>query len=141
MEAPVPASALIHSATLVSAGVFILLRFAPMLELSSFFNTFGILIGATTAMYGGVTAAFQTDVKKILAFSTISHCGFLIVTTTFFNPNIALYYLYIHGFAKATVFLCFGNVIRFNKNGQDYRRMGGFFKYLPFECLISLLCL
>jgi NADH:ubiquinone oxidoreductase subunit 5 (subunit L)/multisubunit Na+/H+ antiporter MnhA subunit len=84
MEAPVPASALIHSATLVSAGLFLLLRFSPIFELSNYIIFVIGFMGALTGLYGGLTAMFQSDIKRILAYSTISHCGFLMVSFFFF---------------------------------------------------------
>jgi NADH:ubiquinone oxidoreductase subunit 5 (subunit L)/multisubunit Na+/H+ antiporter MnhA subunit len=137
MEAPVPASALIHSATLVSAGIFLLLRFSPLFELSSFsFYIIG-LIGSITAFYGGFSSMFQSDTKKILAYSTISHCGFLMVVYTTGVIEYVLVYLYIHGFFKAAVFMCVGNVNRLSKNNQDFKRMGMYYKYLPFDCYLT----
>lgn len=133
MEAPVPASALIHSATLVSAGIYLVLRFYPILEFSFFSNFILIFIGSITAFLGGFVAASQTDLKKILAYSTISHCGFLIYLCSFGNFKYVLIYLFIHGLFKAISFLCIGNIIRFSKNYQDIRRMGFFYKYLPLE--------
>jgi NADH:ubiquinone oxidoreductase subunit 5 (subunit L)/multisubunit Na+/H+ antiporter MnhA subunit len=141
MEAPVPASALIHSATLVSAGVFLLLRLAPLFELSTYAYYVIPLIGSFTAFFGGLCAAYQSDIKRILAYSTISHCGFLMVCYTTHVAEYTILYLYIHGFFKASVFLCAGNIIRFSRNYQDFRRMGGFWKYLPFECFASFVCL
>jgi len=132
MEAPVPASALIHSATLVSAGVFILLRFACFFENSLFLLNIIYFVGSITALYGGVVAAFQTDCKKLLAYSTISHCGFLMVLCTTFCVEYVILYLYVHGFFKASTFLSVGNILRFSRT-QDYRRMGMFVKYLPFD--------
>ena len=133
MEAPVPASALIHSATLVSAGIYLILRFYIILEFSFFSNFILIFIGSITAFLGGFVAASQTDLKKILAYSTISHCGFLVYLCSFGNFKYVLIYLFIHGLFKAISFLCIGNIIRFSKNYQDIRRMGFFFKYLPLE--------
>jgi len=126
MEAPVPASALIHSATLVSAGVFLLLRLSPLFELSYYAYVVIPTIGAFTAFFGGLCAAYQSDIKRILAYSTISHCGFLMVCYSTYVPEYTILYLYIHGFFKAAVFLCAGNIIRFSRNYQDFRRMGGF---------------
>lgn len=134
MEAPVPASALIHSATLVSAGLFLLLRFNNLFELSNYTIFLVGLISALTSLYGGLSAMFQSDIKRILAYSTISHCGFLIVSFFFFSTEVTIFYLYVHGFFKAGVFLCVGNVIRFSNSYQDFRRMGGFAKYLPSDC-------
>ena len=141
MEAPVPASALIHSATLVSAGVFLLLRLTPLFELSYYAYTVIPIVGSFTAFFGGLCAAYQSDIKRILAYSTISHCGFLMVCYSTYVPEFTILYLYIHGFFKASVFLCAGNIIRFSRNYQDFRRMGGYWKYLPFECFCSFLCL
>jgi NADH:ubiquinone oxidoreductase subunit 5 (subunit L)/multisubunit Na+/H+ antiporter MnhA subunit len=132
MEAPVPASALIHSATLVSAGIFILLRFSVIFENSCLLLSIIFIVGATTAAYGGIVAAFQTDCKKLLAYSTISHCGFLMVLCTTFCFEYVMLYLYVHGFFKASTFLSVGNILRFGRT-QDYRRMGMFSKYLVFD--------
>lgn len=139
MEAPVPASALIHSATLVSAGVFLLLRFSFLFELSPIILYWILLISSITAALGGIGACFQSDVKRILAYSTISHCGFLIFLSCCFNLEIVLLYLCVHGFFKALVFMCVGNVIRFARNYQDFRYMGGFAKFLPFEASMTLI--
>lgn len=141
MEAPVPASALIHSATLVSAGVYLLLRFSPVFELSTYAHNIVLAVGAVTAFFGGVSAAYQSDVKRILAYSTISHCGFMMVCFCTSSVEYTLLYLYVHGFFKAAIFLCMGNVIRFSRNYQDFRKMGGFYKVLPLECVVSALCL
>ncbi len=141
MEAPVPASALIHSATLVSAGVFILLRLSPLFEFSLYSYYIVPIIGSFTAFFGGLCSVYQSDIKKILAYSTISHCGFLMVCYSTYIPEYTILYLYIHGFFKAAVFLCVGNIIRFSRNYQDFRKMGGFWKYLPFECFSSFVCL
>ena len=141
MEAPVPASALIHSATLVSAGVFILLRLTPLFEYSYFVFFITPIVGSFTAFFGGLCSTYQSDIKKILAYSTISHCGFLMVCYSTFIPEYTILYLYIHGFFKAAVFLCVGNIIRFSRNYQDFRRMGSFWKVLPFECICSFICL
>ncbi len=141
MEAPVPASALIHSATLVSAGIYLLLRFNNLFDHSSFAYFLIALIGSFTALYGGLTSMFQSDVKRILAYSTISHCGFLMVMYTTGVLEYVVLYLYIHGFFKAATFLCVGNIIRFSRNIQDYKRMGFFYKFLPFEAFSCFICL
>lgn len=141
MEAPAPASALIHSATLVSAGVFLVLRFAPLFELSLYAYSVLAVVGSFTAFFGGCCAMYQSDIKRILAYSTISHCGFLMVTCVTRIPELTIFYLYVHGFFKAAVFLCVGNIIRFSQNYQDFKKMGGFWKYLPFECICSFICL
>ena len=141
MEAPVPASSLIHSATLVSAGIFLILRFYPIFEYSYYSFILLPIVGSLTAAYGGLVASFQSDTKRILAYSTISHCGFLMLLCSFNLNEFVVLYLYVHGFFKAAVFMCIGNVIRISKNYQDFRRMGLYYKYLPFECFCSFICL
>lgn len=141
MEAPVPASALIHSATLVSAGIYLVLRFYPILELSQLFYIILPATGAITAFIGGAIAVFQTDLKKILAYSTISHCGFLMFLASFGAFKFVLLYLFVHGFFKASAFLCVGNIIHHIKNYQDLRRAGSVYKFLPIEFFFLIFCL
>jgi len=133
MEAPVPASSLIHSATLVSAGVYLILRFNFIFDSTQYSKFIIPVIGSLTAAYGGVCAAAQSDIKKTLAYSTISHCGFLMVLCATEMNEFTILYLYVHGFFKAGVFMCVGNVLRITRGYQDTRRMGGLLKYLPFE--------
>jgi len=133
MEAPAPASALIHSATLVSAGIFLLLRLSPVWSQSSlpiFIPGVNILIkdliivwGSITAAYGGLVAAKQTDLKKILAYSTISHCGYMMVLVGCGDLNKVIFYFYVHGLFKALLFLATGNIMR-HFQSQDFRKMG-----------------
>jgi len=141
MEAPVPASALIHSATLVSAGVYLLLRFTPMFELSEYSLSVVAIVGSVTAFYGGFTSMFQSDAKRILAYSTISHCGFLMVIYSTGVIEYTILYLYVHGFFKAATFLCVGNIIRFSRNTQDFKRMGGYAKFLPADTILTFVCM
>lgn len=133
MEAPVPASSLIHSATLVSAGVYLILRFNFIFDVTQYSKFIIPIVGSLTAAYGGVCAAAQSDIKKTLAYSTISHCGFLMVLCATEMNEFTILYLYVHGFFKAGVFMCVGNVLRITRGYQDTRRMGGLIKYLPFE--------
>ena len=138
MEAPVPASSLIHSATLVSAGVYLILRFNFIFDSTEFSKFLIPIVGSLTAAYGGVCASAQSDIKKTLAYSTISHCGFLMVLCSTEMNEFTILYLYVHGFFKAGVFMCVGNVLRVCRGYQDTRRMGGLVKYLPFEyfCIV-----
>lgn len=133
MEAPVPASSLIHSATLVSAGVYMILRFNFIFDATEYSKLIIPVVGSFTAAYGGVCAAAQSDIKKTLAYSTISHCGFLMVLCATEMNEFTILYLYVHGFFKAGVFMCVGNVLRITRGYQDTRRMGGLLKQLPFE--------
>lgn len=139
MEAPIPASALIHSATLVSAGVYLLLRFQFML-IDSFSIVFVGLLGSITAVYGSIVSSSQTDAKKLLAYSTISHCGFLFVTIYLLNVELTLLYLYLHGLFKALTFFCVGNLVKVAKGHQDTRKMGQFMNLLPIESILLIMC-
>jgi len=141
MEAPVPASALIHSATLVSAGIYLLLRYNFLFSYSSFCSNFFLITCSFTAFFGAFISSFQTDVKKILAYSTISHCGFLMTSIYFCNSYITIMYLYGHGFYKSLSFMCAGNLIQSSSNYQDFRRMGAFNKYYVFEFFFLFICI
>lgn len=138
MEAPVPASSLIHSATLVSAGIYILVRFNILINVYSW-NNFLINLGALTAVYGGIVAASQTDMKKLLAYSTMSHCGFLMVLVAFSNFFILIVYLFLHGLFKASTFFCSGSFIRVYGT-QDTRIMGGAQRIFLLDSILLLLC-
>ena len=130
MDAPVPASALIHSATLVSAGVYLLLRFNFLFVWGGLTTTI-ILLGAVTSAYGGVVASTQTNLKKALAYSTISHCGFLFVAAGLGGVSTTLCYLFLHGFFKALSFICAGEAIRTANGYQDINKSGGLFFSAP----------
>jgi NADH-quinone oxidoreductase subunit L len=138
MEAPVPASALIHSATLVSAGVYLLLRFTPLIVLTNFQNIV-LFIGSVTAAYGGLVSSSQTDMKKLLAYSTISHCGFLFVTIGTEVYLASLIYLFLHGLFKAATFFCAGSFIRV-AGSQDTRNMGSLNRILPVDTAFLIIC-
>jgi NADH:ubiquinone oxidoreductase subunit 5 (subunit L)/multisubunit Na+/H+ antiporter MnhA subunit len=133
MEAPVPASSLIHSATLVSAGVYLVLRFNHIFDSTQYGRFIIPIVGSLTAAYGGLCASAQSDIKKTLAYSTISHCGFLMVLCATEMNEFTILYLYVHGFFKAGIFMCVGNVLRITRGYQDSRRMGGLLKHLPYE--------
>lgn len=141
MEAPAPASALIHSATLVSAGIYLVLRFSYILELTYYVNNIILLFGSITAAYGAITSAYQTDLKKILAYSTISHCGFMMVCAILKYTELTIFYLFVHGCFKAAGFMCVGNIIHNCNNVQDLRKMGNLYKKMPFEFYVLTLCL
>lgn len=123
MEAPAPASALIHSATLVSAGIYLLVRINNFFFCEIYWTlVFGW--GSLTALYGSIVAGAQTDFKKLLAYSTISHCGVLISITTLNNNVLLFYYLIGHGFYKSISFFCAGNIINSHGGYQDIRKHG-----------------
>lgn len=141
MDAPVPASALIHSATLVSAGVYLLCRMGLLLQLSLVSSDILIFIGSLTAAYGSITSFFQSDMKKILAYSTISNCGYMVVLCATYNYAYVISYLYVHGLFKAILFMCIGNLIRVNMTTQDIRHSGGLSYSTIFEEVVSVFCL
>lgn len=138
MEAPVPASALIHSATLVSAGIYLLLRFTPLVSLNHLQSVI-LLIGSLTAAYGGLVSASQTDMKKLLAYSTISHCGFLFITIGCEIYFAVVIYLFLHGLFKASTFFCAGSFIRV-AGSQDTRQMGALSRLLPVDTVFLIIC-
>jgi NADH-quinone oxidoreductase subunit L len=137
MEAPVPASSLIHSATLVSAGIYLLLKFQIIYTITNLTNLI-VLLGSVTAGYGGVVAASQSDVKKLLAYSTISHCGFIVTTVGLNNFIVTTVYLYLHGLFKAVTFFCAGSLIKYN-NTQDTRMMG-MIKFQILNIIFLIIC-
>lgn len=145
MEAPAPASALIHSATLVSAGIFLLARLSPVWDKTSIWfglfsvevKSFILIWGAITAAYGGLISAKQTDLKRILAYSTISHCGYMMVLVGCGYTDALLLYFYIHGLYKALLFLVTGNIMRVYQT-QDFRKMGGAWHTLPLETVTCI---
>ena len=138
MEAPVPASALIHSATLVSAGVYLLMRFTPLITINNL-QLLALIVGSVTAAYGGVVSASQTDMKKLLAYSTISHCGFLFVTIGTEIYTTSVIYLFLHGLFKALTFFCAGSFIRV-AGSQDTRNMGGLSRVIPVDTVFLIIC-
>ena len=138
MEAPVPASSLIHSATLVSAGVFLLLKFNFLFQVTGL-EKYIFLLGALSCAYGGVVALVQTDMKKLLAYSTMSHCGFLYICVYLNNIYLVSVYLILHGIFKAATFYCVGTFIRVFKT-QDSRLMGSASRLLFFETMLLILC-
>lgn len=137
MEAPVPASALIHSATLVSAGIFLICKFNPLYV---YFDHNQILsfVGALTAAYGGVVASAQTDMKKLLAYSTMSHSGFLWILAVNGYMEVTIIYLFLHGLFKATTFYSVGSFIKFYGT-QDTRLMGSGATYLLGDSVMLIL--
>lgn len=129
MEAPTPASALIHSSTLVVAGVFLILRFSILFEFAILTNYYLILLGALTLSFGAITATFQNDIKKLVAYSTISQIGYLICGCGFCCYEEVLIYLIIHALNKAFLFVLVGYVVHFFSGNTDMRQMGGAYLY------------
>lgn len=131
MEGPTPVSALIHAATMVTAGVFLIIRLNIFFEESYEILFLMALIGSITAFFGSFTAIFQYDIKKIIAYSTCSQLGYMVVACSFSSYNLALFHLINHGFFKALLFLSAGVIIHNFNHEQDLRKMGGLFYFLP----------
>ena len=129
MEAPTPASALIHSSTLVVAGVFLVIRFSILFEFTLFTNYFLILLGALTLSFGAITAVFQNDIKKLVAYSTISQIGYLVCGCGFCCYEEVLIYLIVHALNKAFLFVLVGYTVHFFNANTDMRQMGGAYAY------------
>jgi NADH-quinone oxidoreductase subunit L len=131
MEGPTPVSALIHAATMVTAGIFLLLRCSPIIEYSSIVLSLLIIIGSLTAIFGATTACFQNDIKKIVAFSTCSQLGYMVFSCGLSNYNGAFFHLSTHAFFKALLFLTCGSIIHYLLGEQDIRKMGNLINYFP----------
>ena len=132
MEGPTPVSALIHAATLVTAGLYLLIRSSPLLEFSSTALLIITLVGATTAFFAATCGLVQNDLKRIIAFSTISQLGYMVMAVGLSQYNVALMHVVNHAFFKALLFLGAGAVIHSFADQQDVRKLGGLIKFLPF---------
>lgn len=132
MEGPTPVSALIHAATMVTAGVFVLIRLSSILEYSTNILIIIIVVGALTAFFAGTVGIFQNDLKRVIAYSTCSQLGYMVVSCGLSNYSIALFHLMNHAFFKALLFLSAGAVIHAVLDEQDMRKMGGLIQILPY---------
>ncbi|MBI3344285.1 MAG: NADH-quinone oxidoreductase subunit L [Gammaproteobacteria bacterium] len=131
MEGPTPISALIHAATMVTAGIFMVARMSPLFELSETALSFVLVIGAITALFMGLLGIVQNDIKRVVAYSTLSHLGYMTVALGASAYAGAIFHLMTHAFFKALLFLAAGSVIIAMHHEQDIRTMGGLKKYLP----------
>ena len=131
MEGPTPISALIHAATMVTAGIFMVARMSPLFELSSTALSFVLVIGATTALFTGLIGIVQNDIKRVIAYSTLSQLGYMTVALGVSMYSGAVFHLMTHAFFKALLFLGAGSVIIAMHHEQDRRYMGGLRKYMP----------
>ena len=132
MEGPTPVSALIHAATMVTAGVFMVARLSPLFELAPAAQAFVIVIGATTALFAATVGLVQNDIKRIVAYSTCSQLGYMFVAMGVGAYSVGMYHLFTHAFFKALLFLGAGSVIKAMHHEQDIRMMGGLKDRIPF---------
>ncbi|MCG9077609.1 NADH-quinone oxidoreductase subunit L [Laribacter hongkongensis] len=139
MEGPTPISALIHAATMVTAGIFMVSRMSPLFELSDTALSFVLVIGSITALFMGFLGIVQNDIKRVVAYSTLSQLGYMTVALGVSAYNVAVFHLMTHAFFKALLFLAAGSVIMGMHHDQDMRNMGGLRKYMPITWLTSLL--
>jgi NADH-quinone oxidoreductase subunit L len=139
MEGPTPISALIHAATMVTAGIFMVARMSPLFELSETALNFILVIGAITALFMGFMGIIQNDIKRIVAYSTLSQLGYMTVALGASAYSVAVFHLMTHAFFKALLFLAAGSVIMGVHHNQDIRWMGGLRKYMPITWITSLL--
>ena len=139
MEGPTPISALIHAATMVTAGIFMVARMSPLFELSDTALNFILVIGAITALFMGFLGIIQNDIKRVVAYSTLSQLGYMTVALGASAYSVAVFHLMTHAFFKALLFLGAGSVIIGMHHNQDIRWMGGVRKYMPITWITSLL--
>ncbi len=139
MEGPTPISALIHAATMVTAGIFMVARMSPLFELSDVALSFVLVIGAITALFMGFLGIIQNDIKRVVAYSTLSQLGYMTVALGASAYSVAVFHLMTHAFFKALLFLAAGSVIMGMHHDQDIRNMGGLRKYMPITWITALL--
>ncbi|MYM40865.1 NADH-quinone oxidoreductase subunit L [Duganella qianjiadongensis] len=139
MEGPTPISALIHAATMVTAGIFMVTRMSPLFELSDTALSFILVIGSITALFMGFLGIIQNDIKRVVAYSTLSQLGYMTVALGASAYSVAVFHLMTHAFFKALLFLGAGSVIIGMHHDQDIRNMGGLRKYMPITWITSLL--
>ena len=144
MEGPTPISALIHAATMVTAGIFMVARMSPLYELSEVALSLILLVGALTAFFMGLLGLVQHDIKRVVAYSTLSQLGYMTVALGASAYSVAIFHLVTHAFFKALLFLAAGSVIIALHHEQDMRKMGGLYRYMPitwFTALVGSLAL
>jgi NADH-ubiquinone oxidoreductase chain 5 len=139
MEGPTPVSALIHAATMVTAGVYLLMRSSPLLEYSSTLLLLCLWLGAITTVFSSLVGLFQQDIKKVIAYSTMSQLGMMVIAVGLSSYNIALFHLINHAFYKGLLFLGAGAVIHAVADNQDFRKYGGLISFLPLSYSVMLI--
>jgi NADH-ubiquinone oxidoreductase chain 5 len=139
MEGPTPVSALIHAATMVTAGVYLLMRASPLIEYSSTVLIISLWLGAITTVFSSLIGLFQQDIKKVIAYSTMSQLGMMVIAVGLSSYNVALFHLVNHAFYKGLLFLGAGAVIHAVFDNQDFRRYGGLIFFLPLTYSVMLI--
>jgi len=139
MEGPTPVSALIHAATMVTAGVYLLMRSSPLIEYSNTVLVLCLWLGAITTIFSSLIGLFQQDIKKVIAYSTMSQLGMMVIAVGLSSYNIALFHLVNHAFYKALLFLGAGAVIHAVADNQDFRKYGGLRAFLPLTYSVMLI--
>jgi len=139
MEGPTPVSALIHAATMVTAGVYLLIRSSPLIEYSSTVLLLCLWVGAITTVFSSLIGLFQQDIKKVIAYSTMSQLGMMVIAVGLSSYNVALFHLINHAFYKALLFLGAGSVIHAVGDNQDFRKYGGLRAFLPLTYSVMLI--
>ena len=139
MEGPTPVSALIHAATMVTAGVFLLVRCSPLIEFSETALVIITVIGAMTAFFAATVGLVQNDIKKVIAYSTCSQLGYMVFACGISNYNVSVFHLANHAFFKALLFLSAGSVIHALADEQDMRKMGGVIKLVPYTYVMMFI--
>jgi len=139
MEGPTPVSALIHAATMVTAGVYLLMRSSPLLEYSSTILLACLWLGAITTVFSSLVGLFQQDIKKVIAYSTMSQLGMMVIAVGLSSYNLALFHLINHAFYKGLLFLGAGAVIHAVADNQDFRKYGGLISFLPLSYSVMLI--
>lgn len=138
MEGPTPVSALIHAATMVTAGVYLLMRASPLIEYSSSVLLLCLWVGAITTVFSSLIGLFQQDIKKVIAYSTMSQLGMMVIAIGLSSYSLALFHLINHAFYKGLLFLCAGAIIHAVADNQDFRKYGGLISYLPLTYSLML---
>lgn len=139
MEGPTPVSALIHAATMVTAGLFLLIRCSPLLQHAGIVLPIMAVLGAVTALFSATVGMTQNDIKRVIAYSTCSQLGYMLMIAGLAQFNVSLFHLYNHGFFKALLLLSAGSIIHIVSGEQDMRKLGGLAQRLPFLYTVMMI--
>jgi NADH-ubiquinone oxidoreductase chain 5 len=141
MAAPTPISALVHSSTLVAAGLYLIMRFYYLVYSSNFLMFTLLVLSVFTSFYAGLNALVETDMKKLIALSTLSHLGFIGLAFSSGLISLAFLHMLVHALFKSLLFMCMGDIMHCSHHSQDVRHLGSGFASAPFSCQVMHLCL